>query len=177
MSRPAFLATLNYMAARIPADEIYLEAGVHQGGSLIGALLGNTTQAIAVDNFSQFAEAANAEKLRSNLQEFGVIDRVDFRETDLNEFFASYNETRKIGVFYYDAEHTYKATVSIIKKALPFMATYGILVVDDILIPPVEKAVMKLLKEEALSLQLFIKPETICHPDWWNGIAVMRLEQ
>jgi hypothetical protein len=109
--------------------------------------------------------------------DFGVSDRVDFHQSDLATFFSSFETIKKIGVLYYDAEHSYETTVSIIRQALPFMATRGIIVVDDLLMPPVEKAVMTLLKNKELSLQLFIKPETICHPDWWNGIAVMRLEQ
>lgn len=179
MGRPRFLALLNSLA-RCLDDEIYLEIGTHQGGSLIGALLNNNAKAVSVDDFSEYQEAANKEILFKWLQKFGVRNRVTFYELEFKAFFAlNVIPEKSVGLYYYDGAHDRESTYNGLELGYPLMVDNGIILLDDTIWSSVREGINDFLgmHPEDIRIMLALTPTEKLHPDWWNGtIALQKLK-
>ncbi len=178
MSAPIPLSILNTLVTCMDDDEIYLEVGTYQGGSLISALMGNSAQAIAVDNFAEFTTTNSEEILRANLTRFAVQDRIDFHNMGYAEFFKNHLSTDvKIGVYYYDGAHNYQDQYAGMSQGMEFLKPGAVLVVDDIFYPEVRHAIIDLLHDNKAHIKplLIIEAPDDADQEWWNGIAVLQM--
>ena len=83
LARENNLALLNLAAACVESGESYVEVGSLRGTSLIGAMLGNDGDFVAIDDFS-FRDASR-ERLEANLGRFGLDGRATVLEGDAFE--------------------------------------------------------------------------------------------
>ena len=101
------LALLNLAASCLEGDEAYVEVGVFHGASLIAAMLGNEGKRfVGIDSFG-FRDAS-LEKVEANLARFG-LPRPEILVGDAFELVpAGALDGTSIGVWYYDASHSYE---------------------------------------------------------------------
>ena len=167
------LALLNIAASLLDAGETYVEVGSFRGTSLIAAMLDNEQpQFVAVDDFS-FREAKRA-TLERNLAAFGLLSRVRIVEGDAFEILRDGTLPDAIGVYYYDAAHTYRQQLEGLRLAEPFLADRALLIVDDTDWEYVEAAVREYRDRRPNVRPLVELPgKDGGKPWWWEGVQVL----
>jgi protein O-GlcNAc transferase len=175
MARPHFLAVMNQLARCMAPDEVYLEVGTFQGGSLIGTLLDNEARAVSVDNFCEFSDTNSLEKLEANIHSFGMCDRIQFYNVDFHEYFKNAINL-KCGLYYYDGAHDTKSTLEGLELGLPFVVPDGLIVLDDLYYKNVRIGINQFIGRHAEEIQIIFaaNPPTDFDPDWWNGTIVLQ---
>jgi predicted O-methyltransferase YrrM len=177
MAQLRFLATMNQLAQCLGENEVYMEVGTFQGGSLVGSLLGNSARAVAVDNFAQFTDTNTQERLMHGLELFGVKDRVEFYNQDFHEFFADpMVNGYAVGLYYYDGAHDVQNTLNGLELGFPHVVKDGIIVLDDTLYPEVCIGLNQFLGNHPDEVKILcsISPNESWHPDWWNGTIMLQ---
>lgn len=177
MSRPRVYAILNAIVASMDPEELYLEVGTFQGGSLIAALMKNNASAIGVDSFGEFQETNSLERTVNNLVEFGVAPRVKMMNMGYKEFFAQVDPQINIGVYYYDGAHDYETQLAGMDAAWPFLKPGAIVIVDDLTYIEVTRAVNQFISNhiENLKIKFVILPDQNTDNIWWNGVCVLQV--
>src|SRR4029453_16017368 len=110
LARENNLALVNLAASCLGEGEAYVEIGVFHGPSLIAAMLGNEGKRfIGVDSFA-FSDTS-LDRIEANLARYGL----DVPEIVVGDAFevvpaGGLGET-KVGVWYYDAAHSFQAQV------------------------------------------------------------------
>lgn len=173
LTRPNNLALLNFAASQLADGESYVEVGSFRGTSLIATKLGNEDKdVVAIDDFSM--GGASPEQLKENLVRFGVSN-VEILEGDAFEILRSDAlRGRSVGVFYYDAAHTYEQQLDGLRLAEPFLAREALLIVDDTDWDFVEKAVDDYLDAQPKArLLLQVGGKDTGAPAWWEGVRVL----
>ena len=165
------LALLNLAAACLEPGEAYVEAGSFRGTSLIAAGLGNEAELVGIDRFSM--DGSDRSTLEANLARFGVTARVV--EGEVREALrAGALEGVRVGVFYYDAEHTREALLGSLRLAEPLLAPRALIVVDDSDWERVAGAVGEYLAGQSRArLVLKLKGAEHGAPQWWEGVQVL----
>jgi protein O-GlcNAc transferase len=174
LARPNNLALLNLAAGCVAPGETYVEVGAFRGSSLIGALLDNDdVDFVAIDDFSH--SGASRGELERNLARFGFEARVTIHEGDAFELLPSgVLDGRRVGVYYYDAAHTYEQQLDGLLLAEPYLADDALLIVDDTDWDFVDAAVRdyRAQRPNVTSL-LRIEGKDKGQPWWWEGVEVM----
>src|ERR671938_1835840 len=131
LAKPNNLALLNLAARCVAAGETYVEVGAFRGSSLIGALLDNDgVEFVAIDDFSH--SGASRHELERNLARFGFDGRVTILQGDAFELLpGGVLAGRRVGVYYYDAAHTYEQQLDGLLLAEPYLADDALLIVAD----------------------------------------------
>ncbi len=179
MTTANVMQLLNFAVECMDAGEIYCEIGTYQGSTLIGALLGHPERmAYAVDNLSQFDTARkNLDKLRDNLSDFGLEDRVNFCPQDFDEFFLELRELEteeKIGVYFYDGPHDYRSQLLGLLLIKPFLAEKALIIVGDTNWASAVQANWDFMAAHPeCELLLDLPTPANSHPTFWNGIQVL----
>jgi predicted O-methyltransferase YrrM len=138
---PNKMAMIRYAASLLEPDEIYLEAGVLQGMSMICATKDNDVHAVGVDNWSQFPTSQGNDVLtKKNLIEAGVADRVILIEDNIHRVLLT-RVFPKVGVYYYDANHDFFETLAGLEEILPHLAKDALIIVDDSAWPSPSEAI------------------------------------
>ena len=184
--RPRFHAMMNALAHCMSPDELYLEVGTYQGGSMIGTLLGNQARAFAVEDFREFygdpAIDNTRATLEKNLHAFGVFDRVTLYEMDFHEFFelrALDILSMKVGLYYYDAQHAETDTYEGLMAGFPFVVPGGFIVLDDINWNMVARGINLFLAVNFQEVKTIFATtasdsgKNSLDADWWNGTMVI----
>jgi predicted O-methyltransferase YrrM len=174
LTKPNNLALLNFAASQLPEGESYVEVGSFRGTSLIATKLGNDDKdVVAIDDFSM--RDASREHLERNLAQFGVTG-VEILQGDAFEILRSDAlRGRAVGVFYYDAAHTYEQQLDGLRLAEPFLAREALLIIDDTDWDFVERAVDDYLASQPNARRLLaIGGKDTGAPEWWEGIQVLR---
>ncbi len=177
------LALLNLAASLLPPGESYVEVGTYHGASLIGAMRGNTGDFVAVDAFTfgptetkgRELPAADRAALEENLRRFGC-EGATILEGDAFELLeGGALGDRRVGVYYYDGPHDREAELRGLRAVGPWLAEEALIVVDDHDWERVSTAVQEYLAGEPGARLLFEIPgEDRGHPQWWEGVAVLR---
>jgi hypothetical protein len=184
--RPRFHAMMNALALCMDSDEVYLEVGSYQGGSMIGTLLGNKARAFAVEDFREFYGDPDVDNTRAtlerNLRAFGVFDRVALYEMDFHKFF----ELRQtdippvpVGLYYYDAQHAETDTYEGLMLGFPFVVPGGFIVLDDNGWNMVSRGINRFLGEHFNEVKIIFSTTASdsgtnsLDEDWWNGTMVI----
>lgn len=177
MSTPRVYAVLNSIVSSMETGEIYVEVGCYQGGSLISALLGNDIKAIGVDNFAEFQGTNNLAQTKGNLERFGVLDRVDFKDMGYEEFFATLPADFKIQTYFYDGAHAYEPQLAGMEIAWRHLQSGSIILVDDLLYPPVNRAINQFIANHIDNVKVLLMVDSMndCDKVWWNGVVAIRV--
>jgi len=177
MSAPQIKALLNLACKNLEEDEIYCEIGIYKGNTLTGALLDNHAHAVGVDNFSQFGGSNGSgdvyKQLITNLENMGVIDRVEIVIKDFKIFFEEYNG-KKFGVYFYDGRHSYEDQTTGLELAIPNLANNALIFIDDCRDSEVKRATKDFCEKHEEATMIFEKiPNRINDPFWHMGLQIV----
>jgi protein O-GlcNAc transferase len=166
------LALLNLAAGLLEPNEVYVEIGSLAGASIVGAALGNDAEFIAIDDFSH--PNASRSHFLATVRRFG-LDRVTLLEDDAFELLAADALAgRQVGVYYYDALHSYEPQLQALLLIEPFLAERALIVVDDGDWYEVEAAVRDYVDRQEKARTLFaIRGKDHGQPFWWEGVCVL----
>lgn len=177
MSRARVYAVINAVVSSMDPDEVYVEVGTYQGGSIISALLHNDASAIGVDSFGEFKDTNSMERTMENLLRFGVQARVGMLNMGYQKFFSEVDPRINIGAYYYDGEHNYEGQLAGMEAAWPYLHPGSIVMVDDLIYPEVSRAVNQFIANHVNNLKFtfVILPTESIDPVWWNGVCVLQV--
>ena len=167
------LALLNLAASCLGAGEAYVEIGVFHGASLIASMLGNDGKRfVGVDSFG-FRDAS-LEKVAANLARYGL----EVPEIVVGDAFelvpaGALGDTR-VGVWYYDAAHSFEAQLEGLRIAEPLLVPGALVIVDDTDWADVERALDTYLAEQPRARRVVtIDGDGRGAPQWWEGMQVL----
>ncbi len=173
MSTMAIAGLLNRAVASMPEGHAFVNVGVWQGFTLLAAMAGNPDKVcIAIDSFPH---------IRSPREQF--LERFDafrtpahaFHQMDYRDYFSRVHEG-PIGVYLYDAEHSYDHQLHGLEAAEEFFADGCLVIVDDTNWPEPRQATMDFVAsrrgEYHVLADLWTAGEG--HPTFWNGLLVIR---
>jgi predicted O-methyltransferase YrrM len=173
LARENNLALLNLAAQCVDPGEAYVEVGVFHGASLIAAMLGNEDKRfVGIDSFA-FRDTA-LEKVERNLARFGL----EVPELIVGDAFelvpAGALGDTAIGVWYYDAAHSYEAQVAGLRIAEPWLARGALLIVDDTDWEDVDRAMDDYVASQTRARRILtIDGSSRGAPQWWEGMQVL----
>lgn len=176
LARENNLALLNAAASCLDDGEAYVEVGVFHGASLIAAMLGNEDKRfVGIDSFG-FRDAS-LDKVEANLARFG-LPRPEILVGDAFELVpAGALDGTRVGVWYYDASHSYEAQLEGLRMAEPLLAPGALVVVDDTDWEDVARALEDYLAEQPRATRILtIDGNTRGAPQWWEGMQVLLWE-
>ena len=173
LTKPNNLALLHLAASHLAAGESYVEVGSFGGTSLIAAMLDNNGDFVAIDDLSM--RDASRAQLETNVARFGLTG-AKIIEGDAFEILRSDAlKDRSVGVYYYDAAHTYEQQLDGLRLAEPHLATEALLIVDDTDWDFVGRAVADYLQMQPKAESLVeIGGKDTGAPAWWEGVHVLR---
>lgn len=167
------LALLNLAAACLGPEEAYVEVGVFHGASLIAAMLGNEGRRfVGIDSFG-FRDASLA-KVEENLARFG-LPRPELLVGDVFELVpAGALRDAPVGIWYYDASHSYEAQLEGLRIAEPWLAPGALLIVDDTDWEQVERALDDYLRGQPRARRILaLDGKDRGFPQWWEGVQAL----
>jgi predicted O-methyltransferase YrrM len=167
------LALLNVAARCLEADEAYVEIGVFHGASLVAAMLGNEGKRfVGVDGFG-FRDAT-LEKVQENLARYGLTPPEILVGDAFELVPAGALGDIAIGVWYYDAAHSYEAQLEGLRIAEPLLAPGALLIVDDTDWDDVARAMDDYLAQQPRARRILTLDGTSRGaPQWWEGMQVL----
>jgi protein O-GlcNAc transferase len=173
LTRANNLALLNLAASHLAADELYVEIGSFRGTSLIAAMLGNKDKDfVAIDDFSM--RDASRTQLERNLEEFDLTDATILEGDAFELLKGDALDRGRVGVYYYDAAHTYEQQLEGLRLAEPYLAQRALLIVDDTDWDFVARATRDYLaSEERARLLVEVHGKDSGQPAWWEGVQVL----
>ena len=167
------LALLNVAAACLEGDEAYVEIGVFHGASLIAAMLGNESKRfVGIDSFA-FRDAS-LNRVHANLARFDLVPP-EIVVGDAFELVSSGAlADTSIGVWYYDASHSYEAQLEGLRMAEPLLVSGALVIVDDTDWDDVARAMDDYIVEQPRARRLLTVDGTSRgSPQWWEGMQVL----
>ena len=167
------LALLNLAAACLEGDEAYVEIGVFHGASLIAAMLGNEGKRfVGIDSFA-FRDAS-LDRVHANLARFDLVPP-EIVVGDAFELVPSGAlADTSIGVWYYDASHSYEAQLEGLRIAEPLLVSGALVIVDDTDWDDVARAMDDYIVEQPRARRLLTVDGTSRgSPQWWEGMQVL----
>ena len=173
LARENNFALLNLAASCLGQDEAYVEVGVYHGASLIAAMLGNEDKRFVGIDALRFS-GTSLDKIEANLARFGL----DVPEIIVGDAFdlvhtGALGDTR-IGVWYYDAAHTFEAQVEGLRIAEPHLVSGALMIVDDADWEDVDRALDAYLADQPRAGKvLTIDGKSRGAPQWWEGMQVL----
>lgn len=173
LARENNLALLNLAASCLDDGEAYVEIGVFHGASLVAAMLGNEEKIfVGIDSFG-FRDAS-LEKVEANLARYG-LERPEILVGDAFELVPSGAlDGTSIGVWYYDAAHSYEAQLHGLRIAEPLLAPGALVIVDDTDWEDVDRAMKDYLAEQPRARRILtIDGTSRGAPHWWEGMQVL----
>ncbi len=170
------LALLNLAASCLADDEAYVEIGVFHGASLIAAMLGNEEKGfVGVDSFT-FRDAS-LEQVEANLARYGLRTPRILVGDAFELVPSGALDGTSVGVWYYDAAHSYEAQLDGLRIAEPLLAPGALVIVDDTDWEDVERALADYLAEQPRARRLLtIEGKSRGAPHWWEGMQVLAWE-
>lgn len=170
------LALLNLAASCMASDESYVEVGVFHGASLVAAMLGNEGRRfVGIDSFD--FRGASLEQVERNVAGFDLM-RPEILVGDVFELVAAGTlGDARVGVWYYDALHTYEAQLKGLRLAEPWLVPGALLIVDDTDWEQVARAMDDYLVEQPRARRLLtVDGKDRGYPHWWEGMQVLAWE-
>lgn len=173
LARENNLALLNLAARCLEGGDAYVEVGVYHGASLIAAMLGNEDKrVVGIDSFG-FRDATR-EKVVANAARFGLPEP----ELIVGDAFelvpAGALAGIPVGIWYYDADHSYEAQLEGLRIAEPWLVPGALVIVDDTDWEDVARAMDDYLSEQPRARRaLTVDGNTRGAPHWWEGMQVL----
>lgn len=166
---------LNYAVSLLPPHEAHLHIGVYCGLSLSYAMTGNFDKIhYANDDFSH--APGIREEFYGWMGNYGFMPYVKFQEGDCFEMLRMNPPfiQHQIGVYFYDAGHTYENQLNGLRLAEPYLADEALIIIDDTNWDEPAGANRDWIAENPHAFMMFDLPTPgNCHPTWWNGIQVI----
>lgn len=177
LARPNNLALIGLAASHLGPGESYVEVGTLRGTSLIAALLGGEGDFVAIDSFQM--SGGSRPQVEENLARYGFAGRATVVEGDAFELLrGGALQGRRVGVYYYDASHSYEAQLDALRLAEPHLADEALLIVDDSDWDQVARATRDYLAGQPKARLLFdLGGKKHGHPEWWDGVHVLAWER
>ena len=173
LAQPNNLALLNVAASCLGEGESYVEVGTYRGTSLIAAMLGNTGEFVALDNWSM--GDGSREQLDLNLARFGLTGASIVEGDAFETLRSDALEGRTIGVYYYDNGHEYEQQLDGMRLIEPYLASPALVIVDDTDWERVERAVDDYLEQQPRATEILsIDGKDRGAPQWWEGMRILR---
>jgi predicted O-methyltransferase YrrM len=180
-----YRAFLNHLASQVPPAEAYLEIGIHIGGTLISALIGNkTVTAYACDNWSfkqSLTGNPKAEFMSNWTRNLAKLPPIDIRDMSCWELLKNPGFSKPIGMYFYDAGHSEEDQYKAVMEAFPYLAKTSIVVIDDFNWPDVRKGTARALAALLPKLKSvdYRSVRTLKDGDseWWDGVGAFFLEK
>jgi predicted O-methyltransferase YrrM len=171
LARANNLALVQLAASLLPPGESYLEIGSYRGTSLIAASLDTHADVVGIDNFT--LGDGSREQLDANLRRFDVAPTVI--EGDAFALVpGGVLGDRKVGVYYYDAAHSYEAQLESLRMIEPWLADCALLLVDDSDWEQVGRAIADYVAGQPLARVLLeIGGKDRGQPWWWEGVTAL----
>lgn len=148
MSGLKFRLLTSEIAAQMPEGNAYLELGIYQGLTPLTVARRNPgVRVVGVDDFSQFdADGANLKKIESAVEAFD-IGNFEFFDADFERFLKTdpMGLKGRVGIYFFDASHDYRSQMLALMYAPDWLASDGIIVVDDCNYPHVRQATVDFL--------------------------------
>ena len=173
LARENNLALLNVAASCLGKGDAYVEIGIFHGASLIAAMLGNEDKRfVGIDSFG-FRDAS-LEKVEANVARYGLA-RPEILVGDAFELVpAGVLDGTRVGVWYYDAAHSYEAQLAGLRIAEPLLAPGALVIVDDTDWDDVARAMDDYLAAQPRARRLLtIDGKSRGAPHWWEGMQVL----
>ena len=175
LARENNLALLNLAASLLEPGESYVELGSYNGTSLIAAMISNEADFVAIDNCS-FKDASR-QTLELNLERFELVGATILEGDGATLLRSGALGDRRVGVYYYDAGHSYEAHLEGLRAIEPHLAPRALLIVDDSDWEQVERATRDYLAEQPKARMLvWIPGKDKGLPAWWEGVQVLAWE-
>ena len=167
------LALVNLAASCLGGDEAYVEVGVYHGASLIAAMLGNEGKRFVGIDSLRFS-GTSLDKIEANLARFGL----EVPELIVGDAFelvpAGALGDMRIGVWYYDATHSFEAQIEGLRIAERHLVPGALVIVDDTDWDDVERAMDAYLAEQPRARRLVrVDGKSEGAPQWWEGMQVL----
>jgi predicted O-methyltransferase YrrM len=173
LAQPNNLALLNVAASCLGEGESYVEVGTYRGTSLIAAMLGNTGEFVALDNWSM--GDGSREQLDLNLARFGLSGAAIVEGDAFETLRSDALEGRAIGVYYYDNGHEYEQQLDGMRLIESYLASPALVIVDDTDWERVERAVDDYLEQQPRATEILsIDGKDRGAPQWWEGMRILR---
>lgn len=173
LARENNLALLNLAASCLDDGEAYVEVGVYHGASLIAAMLGNEDRRlVGIDSFA-FRDAS-LDKVEANVARYGLRPPEIIVGDAFELVPAGALDGTAVGVWYYDAAHSYEAQLDGLRIAEPLLAPGALVIVDDTDWDDVDRALADYLAEQPRARRvLTIDGKSRGAPHWWEGMQVL----
>lgn len=177
-SGPYLMNVLSLAVSYMQPGEYYLEIGSYKGRTLVGAMIDNEDKrAVSVDNFSKFDGDVARHELCTNIEKFGIDERVRFLEMDSRAFFETEMPEGIVGVYFYDGDHSTQGGYENLCAATPYLSDEAVIILDDFSSHGVWRSVQMFMNEypEETALIFCMRTNNFPFPEqnWWNGIVVM----
>lgn len=176
---------INLAVSFLNDHECYLNIGVWKGYTLFAGALGNLNRlCVGVDHFDpdyllSMDPRYDARKVKdafSQVRRKLNMENVQIFEMDYKDFLSQFtlHVPKKIGAFFYDADHSIEATLRALRMARPHFSDSCLVILDDYNTPSVSSAVGIWLSEN-LDFQISLELPTPGrgHPTWWNGVVLL----
>ncbi|MEG3857896.1 tetratricopeptide repeat protein [Microcoleus sp. herbarium12] len=179
MTTANIMQLLNFAVECMEPGEVYCEIGTLRGATLIGALLDHpNSMAYAVDDFSEFDDfGENIDKLSENLSLFNLEDNINFCHQNFEDFFrelSALNLEDTIGVFFYDADISYRSQLLALLLVKPFLSSQAILILTDTHEKETQQAILDFIASHPqCKLELYLDtPNNFCQ-SFGQGIFIL----
>jgi predicted O-methyltransferase YrrM len=167
------LALLNLAASLLGPGESYVEVGSFKGLSLIAAMLGNTGDFVGIDNFS--LGDGSRRRLDANLRRYGLGGHAILEGDAFTLLRQGALGARRVGVYYYDAAHSYRAQVRGLRLIEPYLVDDALMIVDDADWEQVARALRDYRTgQPRAELLVTLDGKDRGQPWWWEGVQVLR---
>jgi hypothetical protein len=172
LARENNLALVNCAAALLDPGESYVEIGSYRGTSLIAAMLGNSGDFVGIDHFE--LGDGSREQLEANLRRFDLAGATILEGDAFELVPGGALDGRTVGVYYYDAKHTYEAQLEGLRMIEPWLAERALLLVDDSDWDDVERATRDYVAGQPRATELLeIGGKDRGRPWWWEGVTAL----
>ena len=189
MSKISVGFIINQISKNLGNKGIYLNIGVWRGFSMFAGMLNTECEVYGVDNFSHdYADAdpsldnykesvKTKEYFYENFNKLKIKEKHFFFDIDYLKFFDLWkNKNKKIDLYYYDGEHSYKNQYDNLIIAQEFFIKGTIVLIDDYNEIEVQNATLDFIskfKNNFKILKEFKTANKFIHPSYANGIILI----
>jgi hypothetical protein len=159
--------------------------GSFLGASLIGAMRGNEGKDfVAIDRFESTAQPfdnsgspVSRKAFEANLERFGATEVTVLQGDAFQVLESPQSERLKVGVFFWDADHTREGQLRGLRDIEPRLAPGAVLIIDNADNSNVSAGINEwLLQQPRASLALALAGRTYGQPWWHDGIQILLWE-